>query len=151
MLRWPSFVRFVRGAILALAWLPGRGFLNPVFAGAQLFIRAWQTEDGLPQNSVTAVAQTRDGYLWLGTYSGLARFDGARFTVFNDSNTPENARQRVTSLFEADDNTLWIGHENGEVTWYKKWGRFQAMEVPRPGKTAKFMTSERMKPGRSGC
>ena len=130
MLRWPSFVPFMRGVILALAWLSGGGiFSTPVSAAPNYFIRAWQTENGLPQNSVTAVVQTRDGYLWLGTYSGLARFDGARFAVFNDGNTPEMRDSHVTSLFEADDGTLWIGHENGEVTWYKN-GRFQMMVVP---------------------
>jgi signal transduction histidine kinase/ligand-binding sensor domain-containing protein len=138
MLRWPSFVLFVRGVILALAWLPGGGiFLTPVSAAPNYFIRAWQTENGLPQNSVTAVVQTRDGYLWLGTYSGLARFDGARFTVFNDGNTPEMRDSHVTSLFEADDGTLWIGHENGEVTWYKN-RLFQTMEVPAAWEDSKI-------------
>ncbi len=91
-------------------------------------VQHWEagaTEDGLPQNTVTAVVQTQDGYLWVGTYSGLARFDGLRFTVFNDSNTPGLASSRVTSLFEADDGTLWIGHEGGEVSSYRE-GRFQA-------------------------
>ncbi|MGD0613884.1 MAG: two-component regulator propeller domain-containing protein, partial [Verrucomicrobiota bacterium] len=41
------------------------------------FMRVWQTEEGLPENAVTAVVQTQEGYLWLGTYDGLARFDGA--------------------------------------------------------------------------
>ena len=86
---------------------------------------------------MTAVVQTRDGYLWLGTYSGLARFDGARFTVFNDSDTPELRDSHVTSLFEADDGTLWIGHENGEVTWYKN-GRFQTMVVPAAWEDSKI-------------
>src|SRR6185437_11318743 len=90
------------------------------------FICSWQVEDGLPQNSVTAIIQTRDGYLWLGTYSGLARFDGVRFTLFDENNTPEMHNSRVTSLFEADDGTVWIGHENGEVTRYKD-GVFQAV------------------------
>jgi hypothetical protein len=56
------------------------------------FTRTWQVEQGLPQNKVTAVVQTRDGYLWIGTYNGLARFDGVRFTVFYDNNTPATAR-----------------------------------------------------------
>jgi signal transduction histidine kinase/ligand-binding sensor domain-containing protein len=138
MLRWPSFVPFVRGVILALAWLTGGGiFLTPASAAPNYFIRAWQTENGVPQNSVTAVVQTRDGYLWLGTYSGLARFDGARFTVFNDSNTSEMRDSHVTSLFEADDGTLWIGHENGEVTWYKN-GRFLTMVVPAAWEDSKI-------------
>jgi ligand-binding sensor domain-containing protein len=45
-------------------------------------IQSWGTEVGLPQNAVNAIAQTRDGYLWLGTHDGLARFDGVRFKVF---------------------------------------------------------------------
>ena len=43
----------------------------------------WTTDEGLPQNSVNSILQTRDGYLWIGTYEGLARFDGVRFRVFN--------------------------------------------------------------------
>src|ERR1035441_7050139 len=69
----------------------------------------WLREDGLPQNAVTAVVQTRDGFIWIGTYSGLARFDGVRFTEF-DSSTPGLASSRVTSLFESNDGALWIGH-----------------------------------------
>jgi signal transduction histidine kinase/ligand-binding sensor domain-containing protein len=119
-----SFVR----TILAFGLLYGDGiFSAPVWAAPNYFIRTWQVENGLPQNSVTAVVQTRDGYLWLGTYSGLARFDGVRFTVFDGDNIPELRNSRVTSLFEAEDGTLWIGHENGEVTKYRD-GRFQAVE-----------------------
>ncbi len=90
--------------------------------------RAWQVEQGLPQNKVTAVVQTHDGYLWVGTYGGLARFDGLRFTVFDDINTPELGSSRVTSLFEASDGTLWIGTESGEVSQYKE-GRFSAVAL----------------------
>jgi signal transduction histidine kinase/ligand-binding sensor domain-containing protein len=80
-------------------------------------------ENGLPQNKVTAVVQSRDGYLWLGTYNGLARFDGVRFKVFNDNK--ELRSSRVTSLCEAVDGTLWIGDESGQVTTYKD-GKFEA-------------------------
>ncbi len=70
------------------------------------FVRSWKTDSGLPDNVVTAIVQTRDGYLWLGTYGGLARFDGVRFTVFNSANTPELQSDRITSLFEDADGTL---------------------------------------------
>ncbi|HLP09148.1 MAG TPA: two-component regulator propeller domain-containing protein [Opitutaceae bacterium] len=89
-------------------------------------IRIWRTEDGLPQNAVTSTVQTRDGYLWLGTHSGLARFDGERFQVFDSSNTPELADHRVTSLFEDERGTLWIGQETGTLTRYTA-GRFTAV------------------------
>ena len=91
------------------------GFFPALAAPPNYFTRTWQVEQGLPQNKVTAVMQTRDGYLWLGTYNGLARFDGVRFTVFNDNNTPELRSSRITSLFETADGTLWIGTESGDV------------------------------------
>ena len=112
---------------LALVWWFGwGGFFAPAFAAPNYFIRPWQSEAGLPQNKVMAVVQTHDGYLWVGTYSGLARFDGVRFTTFDENNTPEIRSSRVTSLFEAADGTLWIGNESGQVTRYQD-GRFQAV------------------------
>jgi signal transduction histidine kinase/ligand-binding sensor domain-containing protein len=94
------------------------GFFSAM-AAPNYFTRTWQVEQGLPQSKVTAVVQTRDGYLWLGTYNGLARFDGVCFTVFNDNNTPELRSSRITSLFEANDGTLWIGTESGDVSQYR--------------------------------
>src|ERR1035438_6538788 len=91
----------------------------PAAAAPHYFTPTWQVEQGLPQNKVTAVVQTRDGYLWVGTYNGLARFDGVRFTVFDDNNTPELRSSRITSLFEAADGTLWIGTESGDVSQYQ--------------------------------
>jgi len=100
----------------------------PAPAAPNYFTRTWQVEQGLPQNKVTAVTQTRDGYLWVGTYNGLARFDGVHFTVFDDNNTPELRGNRVTSLFEDDDETLWIGTESGDVSRYKD-GHFAAVPL----------------------
>lgn len=114
------------------------------FAAPNFTVQQWEAEHGLPQNTVTAVVQTRDGYLWLGTYSGLSRFDGVRFTVFDDSNTPGLASSRVTSLFEARDGTLWIGHETGGVTRYNQ-GKFQEVVLPSDwpgGKVQEIATDE---------
>src|SRR6516165_7197937 len=61
----------------------------------EYFTRVWQTRDGLPNNAVTAIVQTHDGYLWLATYDGLARFDGVTFTNFDSSTTPEMHSTRV--------------------------------------------------------
>jgi signal transduction histidine kinase/ligand-binding sensor domain-containing protein len=110
------------GLVLALLLACGSCPVS-VSAAPNYFVRVWQSENGLPQNAVTSVLQTRDGYIWVGTYSGLARFDGVRFTIFDNNNTPEMSSSRVTSLYEADDGMLWIGHERGEVTCYRK-GRF---------------------------
>ncbi len=115
-----TFVSFFGRTFLLLAGsLAGGMFFAPAFAVPNYFIRSWQAEAGLPQNKVTAVVQTRDGYLWVGTFSGLARFDGVRFTTFDEKSTPEMHSSRVISLFEAADGTLWIGHEGGQVTQYK--------------------------------
>ena len=65
-------------------------------------IQNWQIEEGLPQISVTSIAQTPDGYLWIGTFNGLARFDGARFTVFHEGNY--HGRQRDGSRAPRDDS-----------------------------------------------
>src|SRR5581483_9106971 len=79
--------------------------------GAPYLHTAWQTDEGLPQNSVTAIVQTRDGYLWLATQEGLARFDGMRFTVFDKRNTPALAENNIQALYEQRDGTLWVGTE----------------------------------------
>jgi signal transduction histidine kinase/ligand-binding sensor domain-containing protein len=105
------------------------------------FTRVLRTDEGLPQNSVTAVVQTRDGYLWIGTYNGLARFDGYRFTVFDSdkNNTPQMRSSRVVSLFEDDSGTLWIGHETGELTRYRE-GKFEAVDYRVPWENHKILS-----------
>jgi signal transduction histidine kinase/ligand-binding sensor domain-containing protein len=85
-------------------------------AAVTFSLRRWQTEEGLPQNSVTCLLQSREGYLWFGTYGGLVRFDGVRFSVFDSDRFPGLADSRVTALFEDARGTLWIGHETGNVT-----------------------------------
>lgn len=79
---------------------------------------AWTIEQGLPQNTVPAIAQTRDGYLWLGTEAGLVRFDGVRFTVFDKTNTPALKNNFVYALLEDKEGNLWIGTQGGGLTRY---------------------------------
>ncbi|MBL9171016.1 MAG: hypothetical protein JNN07_25010 [Verrucomicrobiales bacterium] len=90
--------------------------------------QSWHTDDGLPQNHSTSIVQTRDGYLWFGTYSGLARFDGVQFRVFNAGNTPGMVSSRITSLFEDRRGVLWVGHDAGELTRFQE-GRFEAVRL----------------------
>lgn len=75
---------------------------------SDFLVDGWQTEDGLPQSSVLSFAQTPDGYLWMATYNGLARFDGARFTVFDTSNLPGLPSNRLLRLFAERAGGLWI-------------------------------------------
>jgi ligand-binding sensor domain-containing protein/signal transduction histidine kinase len=96
---------------------------------AGYLVRNWQTEDGLPQNTVTALAQTTEGYLWVGTLAGLARFDGVRFTTFDSSSSPRLSDTRISALFADAHGALWIGHESGVVTKYEQ-GRFNNMGSP---------------------
>jgi len=78
-------------------------------------VEVWDAEDGLPQSSVFSVIQTRDGYLWLGTAHGLARFDGFRFQVFDANNTPGLNSSHIVYLFEDSRTNLWIGMESAGV------------------------------------
>jgi signal transduction histidine kinase/ligand-binding sensor domain-containing protein len=82
---------------------------------------------------VRAIAQTRDGYLWLTTFDGLARFDGVRFTVFDKSNTPAITNNRLTALYEDKDGTLWAGADQGEVVAYRDgvFTSYTSTEGPR--------------------
>jgi signal transduction histidine kinase/ligand-binding sensor domain-containing protein/CheY-like chemotaxis protein len=73
----------------------------------------WRSENGLPQNSVLSGVQTSDGYLWFGTYEGLARFDGARFTIFDRRTSPELEEQEITSLVVDASGLLWVGTRRG--------------------------------------
>ncbi|HSH17023.1 MAG TPA: two-component regulator propeller domain-containing protein, partial [Verrucomicrobiae bacterium] len=75
----------------------------------------WEVEDGLPENSATAMARTPDGYLWFGTFNGLARFDGAKFTVFNPANTPQLPSAGIVNLKADQSGRLWISTYNGVV------------------------------------
>ncbi len=78
-------------------------------AESSLIVDSWSTADGLPQSSVIALAQTRDGYLWLGTLNGLVRFDGNSFTVFNVNITPGLTGNGIVFLFEDSRTNLWVG------------------------------------------
>src|SRR5580765_8435676 len=71
--------------------------------------RIWQTQQGLPQPSVYAVVQTSDGRLWLGTQTGLVRFDGVRFTTVGESGGVTLADVWVTQLVKDRAHALWIG------------------------------------------
>jgi len=73
----------------------------------------WQVEDGLPHKSVRCLLQSTDGYIWVGTVEGLARFDGVRFTIFNKSNTVEIKNNNITALYEDSRGNIWIGTSGG--------------------------------------
>ncbi|MBN1209746.1 MAG: GHKL domain-containing protein [Myxococcaceae bacterium] len=106
----------------------GAAALEPDKALHQFPRRAWQVEDGLPQNTTTALAQTPDGYLWVGTYEGLARFDGVRFKVFDPANTPALPDRSITALAVDREGTLWISTSRGLAGMRE--GRFFSVSLP---------------------
>jgi ligand-binding sensor domain-containing protein/signal transduction histidine kinase len=100
-------------------------------------IRSWQSQDGLPEETVQAFAQTPDGYLWVGTSGGLLRFDGARFHLFADQNTSAFTENSVFCLLAARDGRLWIGTDgSGLIEWRN--GAFHAVPAAQ-GQTANFV------------
>ncbi|MDY7226051.1 two-component regulator propeller domain-containing protein [Hyalangium rubrum] len=117
-----------RSALLGLWWVvllgvgaPGLA-LEPARRISQYSHDNWRSENGLPQNSGLALAQTSEGYLWIGTYEGLVRFDGARFTTFDRRTSPEMEVNTVSALVEDAEGTLWVGtarglfrHEQGQL------------------------------------
>jgi len=87
--------------------------LDPRKSISEYHRQQWQTEQGLPQNTVFDAAQTRDGYLWFATIGGLARFDGVRFTSFLPFEAPGLPSGVVWTLCASRDGGLWIGTERG--------------------------------------
>lgn len=97
-------------------------------AGPRWVARSWMLEEGLPQNSVNAVVQADDGYLYLGTFGGLARFDGIHFDVLGPrEGLPAS---RITALHSANDGTLWVGTEDSGVFRSKPGHDFEKVPLP---------------------
>lgn len=111
----PRFPKFFSLALL---------LATPSFAAVEYSHRIWRTQDGLPQSEIRAIAQTSDGYLWIGSSGGLARFDGVRFVVFDRSNTPAFHDDGILSLLASRDKSLWIGTDGGGLLHYRN-GQFE--------------------------
>jgi ligand-binding sensor domain-containing protein/signal transduction histidine kinase len=94
-------------------------------------VETWQSDSGLPQNTVTAITQTPDGYLWVGTLGGLARFDGAQFKVFNGANAPALGNGRIRSLSVGRAGALWVTTAEGALARFAG-GQFTVEQPPVP-------------------
>jgi ligand-binding sensor domain-containing protein len=108
--------------------------------GSRFIVDSWSTREGLPQSSVISVIQTRDGYLWLGTLNGLVRFDGNRFTVFDEENTPGLNSDRIVYLFEDSHTNLWIGTDTSGVGLVQD-GRIRNFAIGRAGQEGRLMSA----------
>ncbi len=104
-------------ACMLLAGCPVAFALNPALDVSQYAHTTWKIRDGFPKGQVISIAQTPDGYLWLGTEFGLFRFDGVRSVAWQppaDQLLPSN---QIWSLLAARDGTLWIGTSKGLASW----------------------------------
>ncbi|MCF7221633.1 ligand-binding sensor domain-containing protein [Marilutibacter chinensis] len=132
-----------RRMALALGLLAACGLAQasyPVKPDHRLSPKVFTGDDGLPQSGVSALVQTRDGYLWVGTFGGLARFDGRTFTTFRGRPSPGDGRDagrgqtggpasdRILVLFEDDADRLWIGTEDAGLSVYER-GAFRHLPV----------------------
>lgn len=117
-------------AVLAMHFTAVRtSALDPAKSLSQYRHASWGTSEGLPQSSVQAIAQTTDGYLWLGTQEGLVRFDGVRMTVFDKRSVPAMRSNFVWALLVDSTGALWVGTQSGLVKLHE--GAFTSIRGPR--------------------
>ncbi len=121
-----SATKVFLGVFLAVFAVPGKAQVPsanvataqnaPDLAAGQFMLRTWQIEDGLPQNTVSSIVQTDDGYIWMATEEGLARFNGEQFFVFDAANTGAFERsQSIRALATDSLNNLWIGTDGAGI------------------------------------
>ena len=124
----PRVAASIAATLALVAAAPSARALDPHKTLAQYVSHQWrQSDDGLPANYVAAMAQTRDGYVWLATQEGLVRFDGARFVVFAKGSVPAFGSNDLKALVEDANGALWIGtrgagvvrYENGQFTPFR--------------------------------
>src|ERR1700683_1415387 len=118
--------RLTRRALLVILLVVASGqalALDPSLKPSQYILDHWQITDGLPENYTVPIARTPDGYLWLGTVEGLARFDGVRFVVFDRNNEAALPSNWILALHVDRAGKLWIGTQDGLVVFEN--GRFK--------------------------
>jgi signal transduction histidine kinase/ligand-binding sensor domain-containing protein len=110
---------FVGVLTMGLALQVSKAAPSANISASPFLATTWRTEEGLPHSSINSIVQSHDGYLWLGTFVGIVRFDGVRFVHFSTANMPELGPGRVAKLFEDRDGVLWIALETGRLVAWK--------------------------------
>ena len=105
---------------------PDLSALDAVNKIEEYMLRIWNIETGLPQNTIQTLLQTNNGYIWIGTPSGLARFDGVRFKIYTRWNTPALINDNILSLYEDNNKVLWIGTDGAGLYAYRNsvWRKY---------------------------
>jgi ligand-binding sensor domain-containing protein/signal transduction histidine kinase len=124
---------FAAAGLMLWAWAPGGSAASSVDAqpGNPFIIDVWTMDEGLPQNTVTSIVKSHDGYLWFGTLDGLVRFDGAApkgFTTFDETKNLGLDNSWIVQLFEDREGQLWVGTETAGVVLLKD-GRFVSQGI----------------------
>ena len=114
------YIRFVcrLAGLLLAGWLVFSGLtVSAQETNTTWLARSWQSEDGLPDNSVNGLAQTPDGFLWIGTPSGLARFDGLDFETISLTNVIALPNRGIVAMVSGRRGGLWLAMDRGAVVY----------------------------------
>jgi signal transduction histidine kinase/ligand-binding sensor domain-containing protein len=130
----PSLLHLTLGLFLVAAC--------PRVAAGGYYFDSWTTENGLPQNSIDAILQTRDGYLWIATADGLVRYDGAQFKVFNRGNTPGISDNRCKHMLEDRAGVLWIQNQFGLMSYHDGEFHSYTADDGMPEKMSQFFEAK---------
>lgn len=141
--RWAGRLLF---ALLFLFSAADLSALDPAKKSHQYSHTAWTTRDGLPHDSVRALAETVDGYLWIGTNAGLARFDGRRFRLFDRRNTPAFVNHHISALALDRSGVLWIGTNGGGLVSFQN-GIFERFDTEPVLGTGRIISLEALHEG----
>jgi signal transduction histidine kinase/streptogramin lyase len=115
--------------------LPAPTILDESRVAKEYLQQSWHVEDGLPDKRVTSLVQSHDGYLWFGTQTGVVRFDGQKFTVYNHVNTPQFPSDYCISIAEDLDGNLWFAFASGGRLVEKSGDQFRGFADQGPGKS----------------
>lgn len=117
--------RALISGVIVFIWLAFAA--QALFAATRYRFDVWTTDDGLPQNTVNGLIQTRDRYIWFATTDGIVRFDGVRFKVFNRANTPVLPSNRFNNAVEDAAGRIWFQTEVGQVVLVEN-GTFSVLQ-----------------------
>ena len=115
--RWLAASRYGWAAAFLLCAGLAAAALEPYTSLAGYGRQSWAMENGLPQNTVQTITQTRQGFVWLGTEAGLVRFDGSTFAVYDRNSSPALPGSDIRCLLQTSDGALWVGTSEGLTRW----------------------------------